>query len=176
MNKVMAMTALAAGLMVSTAALAAPVNLADALAPQATLTLVRSGGGGGGGGLSGGGGHMGGLGGGGRVAGLAAGGGDHVGSGGRFSGGDHVAGIGGPVRGPGGHYNGHFDNDHVGRADYGHGHRGYYRNYYPGLFAFGYDGDYGDYDYSYGGDCSWLLHQANITGSRYWRRRYQACL
>ncbi len=171
MNKVIVISALAAGLAVSTAALAAPGHLAGALAPEATLTLVRSGGGGGGGGLGGGGGR---IGGGGHMAGIG-GVGDHS-SGGRVTGGDHVGSIGGPVRGPGGRYNGHFDNDHVG-ADYGHGHHGHYRNYYPGLFAYGgYDGAYDDYDYSYGGDCSWLLHQASVTGSRYWRRRYQACL
>ena len=60
MNNVMAMTALAAGLMVSTAAIAAPANLADALQPANGLTLVKGGGGGGGGGFGGGGGHMGG--------------------------------------------------------------------------------------------------------------------
>src|SRR4029078_12444952 len=61
MNNVMAMTALAASLLVSTAAIAAPANLSDALQPASGLTLVK--GGGGGGGFSGGGGHMGGGGG-----------------------------------------------------------------------------------------------------------------
>ena len=49
MNNVMAMTALAASLLVSTAAIAAPANLADALQPTSGLTLVKGGGGGGGG-------------------------------------------------------------------------------------------------------------------------------
>ncbi|MGA7456923.1 MAG: hypothetical protein WBW51_06305, partial [Methyloceanibacter sp.] len=60
MNNVMAMTALAAGLMVSTASIAAPANLADALQPTSGLTLVKGSGGGGGMGGGGGGGHMGG--------------------------------------------------------------------------------------------------------------------
>ena len=55
MNNVMAMTALTAGLLVSTAAIAAPANLSDALQPASGLTLVK-----GGGGFGGGGGHMGG--------------------------------------------------------------------------------------------------------------------
>ena len=61
MNNVMAMTALVASLLVSTAAIAAPANLADALQPTSGLILVKGGGGGGrGGGGFGGGGHMGG--------------------------------------------------------------------------------------------------------------------
>ena len=35
---------------------------------------------------------------------------------------------------------------------------------------------YGDY-YAYGyGNCAWLRRQAIITGSPYWRNRYQTCL
>ena len=41
MNNVMAMTALAASLLVSSAAIAAPANLADALQPASGLTLVK---------------------------------------------------------------------------------------------------------------------------------------
>ena len=131
MNTIMAMTALAASLMVSTAAVAAPANLEDAIAPDGVLTLVRGGGGGGGG-------HMGSLGGGG-------GGAAHFGG------------------------NGHFDNDHVGRADFGHGRN---QRFYPGVF--GYGGDYADYGYS--GGCSWLRREAIATGSPLWWQRYQACL
>ncbi len=176
MNNVMAMTALAASLLVSTAAIAAPANLADALQPTSSLTLVK--GGGGGGGLGGGGGHMGG-GGGGHMGG---GGGDHMGGGGRiggdagphFSGGDHISGVGGPrggVRfGANDHFDhgqGRYDHDHF---DHGHGHV----RFFPGD-AFFYGGDYADYGY-YGGDCGWLARQARATGSAYWWRRYNECL
>jgi hypothetical protein len=84
MNNVMAMTALAASLLASTAAIAAPANLADALQPTSSLTLVK----GGVGGFSGGGG----LGGSAHIAGGRIGGdaGPH------FNGGDHIGGIGGP--------------------------------------------------------------------------------
>jgi hypothetical protein len=174
MNKVMAMTALAASLLVSSAALAAPSNLADALQPASGLTLVKGGGGGG----SFGGGHMGGgsFGGGGHIA----GGGGHFGgnAGPHFSGDDHIGGTGGGPRNGGleprygandhvGNGNGHYDHDH-----FNHDH-GRHVRYFPGD-AFFYGGDYADYG-SYGGDCSWLARQARATGSAYWWHRYQAC-
>ena len=41
----------------------------------------------------------------------------------------------------------------------------------------GYYGDYyGDYDYGYSGGCEWLHERAVATGSRYWWRRYEACV
>ena len=156
MNKVMVITALAASLLVSTAAIAAPANLAGAFTPEGGLTLVRGGGGGGGAGV-----HVGG------------GGGDHMGDAGAHFSGNHIGSIGGPGAGPhfegNGHPNGHFDKDHFGRADFDHEHN----RFFPGSF-FVYGGDYADYGYS--GDCSWLRRQATVTGSGYWLRRYQACL
>jgi hypothetical protein len=189
MNNVMAMTALAAGLMVSTAAIAAPANLSDALQPANGLTLVKGGGGGGGGGFSGGGGHMGGGGagftgghvGGGGVGGL---GGGHIASGGgriggdggpHFSGGDHIGGVGGPRGGMRYGANDHVDN---GRGHFDHDHfdhdRGRHARFFPGD-AFFYGGDYADYGY-YGGDCGWLARQARATGSAYWWQRYNECV
>jgi hypothetical protein len=93
MHKVMVITALAASLMVSTAVLAAPANLAGAIAPDSALTLVR-------GGVGAGGGHIGGGGG----------------------GGEHVGGIGGPRGGAGAHFEaeGHFENYHLGEVNPGH--------------------------------------------------------
>ena len=47
MNKVMLITALAASLLASAAAVAAPTAFSDAIAPEGAVTLVRGGGGGG---------------------------------------------------------------------------------------------------------------------------------
>ena len=194
MNNVMAMTALAASLLVSTAAMAAPANLADALQPTGNLTLIKGGGGGGGGGggFGGGGGHMGGggavfSGGGGRRGGGGGGGlggGAHIAGGGsriggdarpHFSGGDHIGGIGGPRGGVRYGANDHFDNGH---NHFDHDHfdhdRGRHVRFFPGA-AFFYGGGYADYGY-YGGDCGWLARQARATGSAYWWRRYNECL
>lgn len=173
MNKVVAMTAIAAGLLVSSAALAAPANLADAFAPDGALTLVRGGGGGGGGG------HMGGSGG-------SFGGGGHLGdnggahfsggnAGAHFSGGDHFG--GGAQRGVGAGprlgANDHFDNGHghIDHDHFDHG-RGRHGRFPSDVFVYG--GDYADYGYA--GDCSWLRREARATGSAYWWRRYQQCL
>jgi len=102
MHKVMVITALAASLMVSTAVIAAPANLAGAIAPDSALTLVR-------GGVGVGGAHMGGVGG----------------------GGEHVGGIGGPRGGAGAHFeaDGHFENHHLGEANPGRWHND---RFYPG--------------------------------------------
>ena len=157
MNNVMAMTGLAASLLVSTAAIAAPANLADALQPTSGFILVK--GGGGGGGFVGGGAH---IVGGGRIGGDA---GPH------FSGGDHIGARGGVRYGAHDHFdNGHnhFDHDHF---DHDHGR---HVRFFPGD-AFFYGGDYADYGY-YGGDCGWLARQARATGSAYWWRRYNECL
>jgi hypothetical protein len=168
MNNVMAMTALTAGLLVSTAAIAAPANLSDALQPASGLTLVKGGGGfGGGGGHMGGGGFTGGHVGGGGVGGL----GGHIASGGRigvdagphFNGGEHIGAVGGPRGGVRYGANNHFDNDH-----------GRHARFFPGD-AFFYGGDYADYGY-YGGDCGWLARQARATGSAYWWQRYNECV
>lgn len=173
MNNVMAMTALAASLLVSTAALAAPAHLADALQPTGGLTLVK-GGGGGGGGFGGGGGHMGG--GGGHM------GADHIGggriggdAGPHFNGGNHIGGVGGPRGGARYGANDHFDNGH-GRNDHDHFDHDHGRHvrFFPGD-AFFYGGGYGDYGY-YGGDCGWLARQARATGSAYWWQRYHECV
>lgn len=177
MNKVMALTALAAGLLISSAASAAPSNLADALQPTSGLTLVK-GGGGGGGFSGGGGGHMGGgsFGGGGHI-----GGGGHVGgnAGQHFSGGDHIGGIGGgprhgalvPRYGANDRFDngrGHYDHDH-----FDHDHGRHVRFFPSDTFLYG--GDYyGDYGY-FSGNCSWLARQARATGSAYWWRRYEEC-
>ena len=99
MNKVMVITALAASLLVSTAAIAAPANLADALQPTTGLVLVK-----GGGFVGGGGGHIGGgagFSGGGRIG----GGGDGLGGGAHIAGGDRIGGGAGP------HFSG---GDHIG--------------------------------------------------------------
>ena len=126
MNNVMAMTALAAGLLVSTAAIAASAKLSDALQPASGLTLVKGGGGfGGGGGHMGGGGFTGGHVGGGGVGGL---GGGHIASGGRigvdagphFNGGEHIGAVGGPRGGVRYGANNHFDNGHN-HFDHDHG-------------------------------------------------------
>src|SRR6185503_17136369 len=147
MNNVMAMTALAASLLVSTAAIAAPANLSDALQPASGLTLVKGGGGGGGGG--------------GRIGGDA---GPH------FNGGQHIGAVGGPRGGVRYGANDHFDNGHN-HFDHDHGR---HARFFPGD-AFFYGGDYADYGY-YGGDCGWLARQARATGSAYWWQRYNACV
>ena len=182
MNNVMAVTALAASLLVSTAAIAAPANLADALHPTTGLILVK-----GGGFVGGGGGHMGGGGagfsGGGHIGGGGdgLGGGAHIVGGGRigggagphFSGGDHIGG-GGPRGGVRYGANDHFDNghNHFDHDHFDHDHGRHVR--FPGDASF-YGGDYADYGY-YGGDCGWLARQARATGSAYWWRRYNECL
>ena len=116
-NNVMAMTALAAGLLVSTAAIAAPANLSDALQPASGLTLVKGGGGFGGG-------H------------IASGGRIGVDAGPHFNGGEHIGAVGGPRGGVRYGANNHFDNDH-----------GRHARFFPGdAFFYGGDyADYGYY-------------------------------
>ncbi|HEX2448091.1 MAG TPA: hypothetical protein VHK26_07890 [Methyloceanibacter sp.] len=164
MNNVMAMTALAAGVLMTSAAFAAPANLADTPQPASGVILVK---GGGGGGFVGGG-HMGG-GGAGHIGGARIGGdaGPH------FSGGDRLGagpkgGSEGPHFGANGHQGdgrGHFDRDHF---DHDHGR---HVRFFPGD-AFFYGAGYGYYD----GDCEWILRQARATGSAYWWRRYNECI
>jgi hypothetical protein len=161
--KVTVMTALAAGLLVSTAAFAVPANLDGALQPVDGLTLVK-GGGGGGGGLGGGGGQMSGGGGGG------GGGGGHIAAGG---GPGRMGGDAGPHVNGGG--NRHMANDHDHDRfdrdrDHDHDHNRHVRFFPDDFFFGGYGGDY------YGGDCGWLRREARVTGSPYWWRRYRACL
>jgi hypothetical protein len=172
MNNVVAMTALAASLLISSAAIAAPSNLADALQPASGLTLVKGGGGGGfgggGGGFGGGGGHIGGGGFGGGHVGGGLGGGHMAGGGGHFGGGDHIAGGGFPRGGNAPHFSGGYGHDHF---DHDHGR---HARFFPGD-AFFYGSDYGNYGY-YGGDCGWLARQARATGSAYWWRRYNECV
>ena len=183
MNNVMAMTALAAGLLVSTAAIAAPANLSDALQPASGLTLVK------------------GVAAAVAVAASAAAaaiwaaaalhrrprgwrrcrrprrrsyrqrrrriGGD---AGPHFNGGEHIGGVGGPRGGVRYGANNHFDNGHN-HFDHDHGR---HARFFPGD-AFFYGGDYADYGY-YGGDCGWLARQARATGSAYWWQRYNECV
>lgn len=52
----------------------------------------------------------------------------------------------------------------------GHGFRGHHGRHFRG---FGYG--YGFYDYGNSG-CGWLRARAIETGSRYWWRRYRACI
>ena len=191
MNKVMAMTALAASLLVSSAAHCRAPNLADALQPASGLTLVKGGGGGGGGGVSAvvaaygrrrrglavGGGHIG------AVAALAAAVMSPVAAAISAATPDRISAAAtisaasawpetaaGPRYGANDHAgNGHnhYDDDHF---DHDHGR---HVRFFPGD-AFFYGGDYADYGY-YGGDCGWLARQARATGSAYWWRRYNEC-
>jgi len=89
-------------------------------------------------------------------------GGGHMGEGhmgeGHMTGGDHIGGR------------------HTAGGDHIHGH---YDRYGGNVFVFGglgYGNEWGYDRYGYYGDCGWLRHRAAVTGSRYWWRRYQACL
>jgi hypothetical protein len=63
----------------------------------------------------------------------------------------------------------------------GHGYPGYaYRHHGHhghGFYPYGYGFlPYYYYDYGYYDDCAWLRRRAEVTGSPYWWRRYEACV
>jgi hypothetical protein len=107
---------------------------------------------GGGGGFGGGGGHMGGMGG--HMGGIA-GRGVH----------------GGPTFAGRGFDNGHFNNRHfINDRDF------HNRRFINNRFFVAGGPWWWGYDYAYGSGCYWLRRQAIVTGSPYWRSRYQTCV
>jgi len=102
----------------------------------------------------------------------------HGGGGGHMGGGHMGEGRMGEGRMGEGHMMGgdHMGGRHMASGDHMHGHYDHYgRNVFV-LGALGYGNEWGYDGYGYYGDCGWLRHRAAITGSRYWWRRYQACL
>ena len=101
-------------------------------------------------------------------------GGAHFAGGGWHGGGRHVAWNGGHSAWHGnnwhGHNHNHFHNDHFAHNRHFHNR---FNNHFVAVGVGWWPGYY-SYGYGYGG-CSWLYHQAQITGSPYWWNRYYAC-
>jgi hypothetical protein len=178
-------TALAGSLLMSTfvwqsaQATNAP-NLRAAVGNSGTITLVEHDGGGGGGGGGRGEGGGGGGGDGGHMAargGDGGGGGDHISGdggggyvkGGRISGGDNSGGNYSRRHFNGGKFVRDDDDRHFSNRDHDHDHFNQHRVFRNGAWFWA----YGPYA---GGDCGWLLHRAEVTGSPYWWRRYDLCV
>ena len=63
------------------------------------------------------------------------------------------------------------DDRHFSNRDRDHDHGNRHRVFRNGVWVWVYGPDY----YA-GGDCEWMLHRAQVTGSPYWWRRYNLCV